>query len=166
MTELTRQKLTQKLKERIAAEGGPKRISDCAGIMLKAASAGQAKEKDLVSASVAGEFFYQALHSHYWPGKGQGADIILGDYYGSIAIAYAAKLKDQTVLRTFCRAIQAATETKDGKHKAAGRLAKIYGASAYVGAYLAGLNGRQQKESYEKGEKEGLQIEKSRFVKN
>jgi len=166
MTQLTRQKLIKMLKDKIAAEGGPKQISGCHGVLIEAASLGQAKEKDLLNASIAAEFFYSALHSHYWPGKGQGADIILGDYYGSIAIAYAAKFKDKTVLSVFCQAIQAATDAKDGKHKVAGRLAKIYGASAYVGAYLAGLNGTHLKESYEKGEKEGLQIEKSRFSKN
>jgi hypothetical protein len=152
------QKILKGISQTVRAEDGPKRISGCAQVLLEAASFGKPKEKDLINAGVAAEFFYQAIYSHYWPGKGVGADIIMGDYYGSLAIVCAGKTKDSVVLEAFCCAIQEATKSEDDKNKAAGRLAKIYGASAYVGAYLAGLSGKDLDDTYKEGEKKGLEI--------
>ncbi len=132
--------------------------SSCPLVLRAAAAFGKPDKDDLINAGVAAEFFYKALYDHYWLGKGKGADVILGDYYGSIAIIYAAKIKDQLVLEKFCGAIQNATNEEDGDYKSAGRLAKIYGASAYVGAYIAGVGGSVLDDFYELGEKTGLKL--------
>ncbi len=133
-------------------------ISCCPAVLGAAAAFGKPKKKDLVNAGVAAEFFYKALYDHYWNGKGIGPDVILGDYYGSLAIIFAAKLEDRVVLEKFCKAIQDAANEEDGKYHNAGRLAKIFGASAYVGAYLAGLSGIVLDDFYDLGEKTGLKV--------
>ncbi len=149
--------LLKEIKKKIAADGGLN-ISDCPAVLLDAASCGEVKKSELINAACAAEFFYQALFKHYGQNQGVGADIIMGDYYGSVAIIYAAKLEDTQVLGIFCKAIQDATNDNDDDHKEAARLAKIYGASAYVGAYLAGVKGKELDVYYDKGEKEGLEV--------
>lgn len=151
------------VKDKITAEGGAGNQSSCPAVLLKNASFKKVEESRLVNAAVAAEFFYQALFKHYGQNQGVGADIIMGDYYGSIAIIYAAKLNDSQVLGVFCKAIQDATNDKDNEHRHAARLAKIYGASAWVGAYLAGVSENKLSDIYQQGEKEGLEIEKSYF---
>ncbi len=133
-------------------------VSRCPSVLGAAADFGKPEKKDLVNAGVAAEFFYKALYDHYWKGKGIGPDVILGDYYGSVAIIFAAKLEDRVVLEKFCKAIQDASNEEDGKYDSAGRLAKVYGASAYVGAYLAGLSGSVLDDFYDLGEKTGLKV--------
>lgn len=146
------------IKQRVMLKGGPIQISSCPKVLLAAANFGKAGKEKLVNAAIAAECFYQALHSHYWPGKGKDLDVILGDYYGSIAVAHASKLKDTVVLSTFCQAIQEATKDEDDNNKAAGRLAKICGASAVVGAYLAGLRGDVLDDLFKQGEQQGLEM--------
>ena len=149
------------IKDIIDNLGYPKiseEASSCPLVLGAAAAFGKPEKDDLTNAGVASEFFYKALYDHYWVGKGEGADVILGDYYGSMAIIYASKIKDQRILEKFCKAIQDATDKEDGEYKSVGRLAKIYGASAYVGAYLAGLNGSVLDDFYELGEKTGLKL--------
>lgn len=127
-------------------------------MLYQAALTGNPSLEDLINASVASEFFYAALFSHYWQKKGIGSDVIMGDYFGSIAIIYASKTNNQAVLSTFCEAIQDATSEEDDEYKEVSRLAKIYGASAYVGALLAGLDSQLLDKYYTQGEQSGLKL--------
>ncbi|KKL26330.1 hypothetical protein LCGC14_2396380, partial [marine sediment metagenome] len=52
--------------------------SSCPLVLRAAAAFGKPEKDDLINAGVASEFFYKALHDHYWLGKGEGADVILG----------------------------------------------------------------------------------------
>lgn len=158
MTKTLEKKTIDIIKQKVVSEGGSAQISSCPRVLLAAAAFGRVKKEALLNASFAAEFFYQALFSHYWLGQGKGQYVILGDYFGSTAITYAVKLKDQTILNTFCQAIQEATKNEDNEHKAAGRLAKIYGASAFVGAYLAGLRGEFLEDHRQVGEETGLRL--------
>ncbi len=150
--------IKQQVKQQVIDEGGSSNISQCAKVMLASANFGKANPDDLVNAGIAAEFFFQALHRHYSKGKGKGTDVIMGDYFGAVAIVFSNKIEDSEILKTFCKAIQEATKDKDDEYKEAGRLAKIYGASAWVGAYLAGLTGDALSDFRLMGEKTGLRI--------